>query len=199
MTATRASSARRATEAARASVTGRAGSERRHDEADLPPQGRQVRPRVPLAGRHLVSRAYPPARSDSERAAVLGGSRAPRRPRWRLASSRRVRAPAGRAGLPQHNGRGAGGGESVTTAPPRRRGTPEPSSEPPKSSSRRTPKGPITHELDDTRSWGIPYCGVLLYDPKTEREGRGAGGPAGSASGSDRPPPRAAVERGSSV
>ena len=61
----------------------------------------------------------------------------------------------------------ASGGESVTTAPARRRETPEPSQEPPQSSPRRTPKGPITHDLDETRSQDIPWslCGVLLYDP----------------------------------
>ena len=62
----------------------------------------------------------------------------------------------------------ASGGESVTTAPARRRETPEPSQEPPQSSQRRTPKGPITHDLDETRSQDIPWslCGVLLYDPR---------------------------------
>ena len=62
----------------------------------------------------------------------------------------------------------ASGGESVTTAPARRRETPEPSQEPPQSSPRRTPKGPITHDLDETRSQDIPWslCGVLLYDPR---------------------------------
>ena len=62
----------------------------------------------------------------------------------------------------------ASGGESVTTAPARRRETPEPSQEPPQSSPRRTPKGPITHNLDETRSQDIPWslCGVLLYDPR---------------------------------
>ena len=59
-------------------------------------------------------------------------------------------------------------GTAVTTAPPRRRETPEPSQEPPQSSPRRTPKGPITHDLDETRSQDIPWslCGVLLYDPR---------------------------------
>ena len=62
----------------------------------------------------------------------------------------------------------ASGGESVTTAPARRRETPEPSQEPPQSSPRRTPKGPTTHDLDETRSQDIPWslCGVLLYDPR---------------------------------
>ena len=59
-------------------------------------------------------------------------------------------------------------GESVTTAPARRRETPEPSQGPPQSSPRRTPKGPITHDLDEIRSQDIPWslCGVLLYDPR---------------------------------
>ena len=62
----------------------------------------------------------------------------------------------------------ASGGESVTTAPARRRETPEPSEEPPSGSGPRpTRKGPITHDLDETRSQDIPWslCGVLLYDP----------------------------------
>ena len=62
------------------------------------------------------------------------------------------------------------GGEStaVTTAPPKRRETPEPSQEPSQSSPRRTAKGPVTHDLDETRSQAIPWslCGVLLYDPR---------------------------------
>ena len=59
------------------------------------------------------------------------------------------------------------GNESVTTAPPRRRETPEPSEEP-QSGLRPTRKGPITHDLDETRSQDIPWslCGVLLYDPR---------------------------------
>ena len=59
------------------------------------------------------------------------------------------------------------GNESVTTAPPRRRETPEPSQEP-QSGPRPTRKGPITHDLDETRSQDIPWslCGVLLYDPR---------------------------------
>ena len=63
----------------------------------------------------------------------------------------------------------ASGGESVTTAPARRRETPEPSQEPPSGSDPRpTRKGPITHDLDETRSQDIPWslCGVLLYDPR---------------------------------
>ena len=62
----------------------------------------------------------------------------------------------------------APGNESVTTAPPKRSETPGPSQEPPQSSPRRTPKGPITHDLDETRSQDIPWslCGVLLYDPR---------------------------------
>ncbi len=59
------------------------------------------------------------------------------------------------------------GNESVTTASPRRRETPEPSQEP-QSDPRPTRKGPITHDLDETRSQDIPWslCGVLLYDPR---------------------------------
>ena len=80
-------------------------------------QGRQARhPRVPLAGRRLASRADPPPRRKPERAAALGGSRALRGPRRRLASSRRLRAPAGRAGLPGHHGRSAGGRERHDSA-----------------------------------------------------------------------------------
>ena len=169
MTATRGSSATAATEARpRPVAAGPAPSERRHDEADSPPPGRQARhPRVPLAGRRLASRADPPPRRKPERAAALGGSRALRGPRRRLASSRRLRAPAGRAGL-SWTPRPQSGGESVTTAPAKRRETPEPSQEPPQSSPRRTPKGPITHDLDETRSQDIPWslCGVLLYDPR---------------------------------
>ena len=54
----------------------------------------------------------------------------------------------------------------VTTTPTKRRETPEPSEEP-QPSPRRTRKGPITHDLDETRSQDIPWslCGVLLYDP----------------------------------
>ena len=59
----------------------------------------------------------------------------------------------------------APGNESVTTAPPRRRETPEPSQEP-QSGPRPTRKGPITHDLDETRSQDISLCGVLLYDPR---------------------------------
>ena len=60
------------------------------------------------------------------------------------------------------------GNESVTTAPPKRSETPGPSQQPPQSSPCRTPKGPITHDLDETRSQDIPWslCGVLLYDPR---------------------------------
>ena len=62
----------------------------------------------------------------------------------------------------------AAGNESVTTAPPKRSETPGPSQEPPQSSSHRTPKGPIMHDLDETRSQDIPWSlsGVLLYDPR---------------------------------
>ena len=47
----------------------------------------------------------------------------------------------------------------------------------PSPAPRRTPKGPITHDLDETRSQDIPWslCGVLLYDPEADREGRRAG------------------------
>ena len=45
-----------------------------------------------------------PSPTEPERPAALGGSRALRGPRRRLASSRRLRAPAGRAGLPGHHG-----------------------------------------------------------------------------------------------
>ena len=111
--------------------------------------------------------ADPPPRRKPERAAALGGSRALRGPRRRLAPPRCLRAPAGRSGLPGHHDRGAGN-ESVATTPPKRSETPEPSQEPPQSSPRRTPKGPITHDLDETRSQDIPWslCGVLLYDPR---------------------------------
>ena len=117
--------------------------------------------------RRLASRADPPPRRKPERAAALGGSRALRGPRRRLASSRRLRAPAGRAGLPGHHGRSVGGRERHDSARQARE-TPEPSQEPPQSSPRRTPKGPITHDLDETRSQDIPWslCGVLLYDPR---------------------------------
>ena len=47
-------------------------------------------------------------------------------------------------------------GESVTTAPPRPRGLPEPSQEPPGSNRHPTPKGPTTHELDETRFQDVP-------------------------------------------
>ena len=59
-------------------------------------------------------------------------------------------------------------GESVTAAPLRRPETPEPSQESPQSGPRPTRKGPITHDLDETRSQDIPWslCGVLLYDPR---------------------------------
>ena len=50
------------------------------------------------------------------RAAALGGSRALRGPRRRLASSRRLRAPAGRAGLPGHDDRSVGGRERYDSA-----------------------------------------------------------------------------------
>ena len=83
----------------------------------------------------------------------------------------------------------ASGGESVTTAPARRRETPEPSQEPPQSSPRRTPKGPTTHDLDETRSQDIPWslCGVLLYDPRQiAKEGEPA--TCGKSSGSGRRP-----------
>ena len=60
------------------------------------------------------------------------------------------------------------GGQFPLSRDTRRRETPEPSQEPPQSSPRRTPKGPITHDLDETRSQDIPWslCGVLLYDPR---------------------------------
>ena len=67
-------------------------------------------------GRRLASRADPPPRRKPERAAALGGSRALRGPRRRLASSRRLRAPAGRAGLPGHHGRSVGGRERHDSA-----------------------------------------------------------------------------------
>ena len=71
----------------------------------------------------------------------------------------------------------ASGGESVTTAPGRRRETPEPSQEPPQSSPRRTPKGPITHDLDETRSQDIPWslCGRAPVRSEADREGGRAG------------------------
>ena len=67
----------------------------------------------------------------------------------------------------------APGSENVTTARPKRSATPGPSQEPPQSSPRRTPKGPITHDLDETRSQDIPWslCGVLLYDPTQTAKG----------------------------
>ena len=61
-----------------------------------------------------------------------------------------------------------GGSTAVTTAVPGRRETPEHSVEP-QSGPRRTPKGPITHDIDETRSEGNirwSLCGVLLYDEK---------------------------------
>ena len=95
----------------------------------------------------------------------------------RFTSAARAAAPAGVITPPSSAGgtrwsswtpRPQRRGESVTTAPARRRETPEPSQEPPQSSPRRTPKGPITHDLDETRSQDIPWslCGVLLYDPR---------------------------------
>ena len=62
----------------------------------------------------------------------------------------------------------APGSENVTTVPPKRPKTPELSQEPSQSSPRRTAKGPITHDLDETRSQDIPWslCGVLLYDSR---------------------------------
>ena len=66
--------------------------------------------------RRLASRADPPPWRKPERAAALGGSRALRGPRRRLASSRRLRAPTGRAGLPGHHGRSVGGRERHDSA-----------------------------------------------------------------------------------
>ena len=75
-------------------------------------------PRIPITGRHVASRADPPLRREPEPPTALGGSRTLRGPRWRLASSRRLRAPAGRAGLPGHHGRDAGKRERHDNAPP---------------------------------------------------------------------------------
>ena len=71
----------------------------------------------------------------------------------------------------------APGNESVTTAPPKRSETPGPSQEPPQSSPRRTPKGPITHDLDETRSQDIPWFAVRRAAVRSEadRKGRQAG------------------------
>ena len=67
-------------------------------------------------GTWRVVRTRPPGRKP-ERPAALGGSRALRGPRRRLASSRRLRAPAGRAGLPGHHGRDTGERERHDSAP----------------------------------------------------------------------------------
>ena len=54
------------------------------------------------------------------------------------------------------------------TAGPKQRNAPERPAEPHPSSPRRS-KGPITHDIDETRSEGNirwSLCGVLLYDEK---------------------------------
>ena len=67
------------------------------------------------------------------------------------------------------------GGEStaVTTMAPKQRETPERPAEPPPPSPRRTPRGPITHDIDETRSEDLRWslCGVLLYDEKQIAQG----------------------------
>ena len=67
------------------------------------------------------------------------------------------------------------GGEStaVTTMAPKQRETPERSAEPPPPSPRRTPRRPITHYIDETRSEDIRWslCGVFLYDEKQIAKG----------------------------
>ena len=70
------------------------------------------------------------------------------------------------------------GGEStaVTTMAPKQRETPERperSAEPPPPSPRRTPRRPITHDIDETRSEDIRWslCGVFLYDEKQIAKG----------------------------
>lgn len=62
---------------------------------------------------------------------------------------------------------------SATTAP-KRRESPERSAEPGQSAPPRRPKGPITHDIDETRSEGRTrwsLCGVLLYDERQIAKG----------------------------
>ena len=111
-----------------------------------------------------------------------GGSRNDR-PRWEVHERHEGRAGGWRHRaaferrrdalvFPGHHGPGPGS-ESVTTAPPRRREAPEPSQEP-QSGPRGTRKGPITHDLDETRSQGHPVVAVRRAPVRSEadREGR---------------------------
>ena len=132
-------------------------------------------PRVPLAGRNLASPADPPPRREPERPAALGGSRALRGPRRLLASSRRFERR--RAALVFLDTTAAGpGGESVSTAPPSAR-PPNLRRNHPRSSPRRTPKGLITHDLDENPLPGHPVVDVRRAPVRSEadREGRRAG------------------------
>ena len=68
------------------------------------------------------------------------------------------------------------GGESTAAgaATPEQRETPERPDEPHGSGQRRTPRRPITHDIDETRSgdgirWSL--CGVLLYNEKQLPQG----------------------------
>ena len=97
-----------------------------------------------------------------------GGSRNDR-PRWEVHERHEGRVDGWRDALVFLDTTAAApGNESVTTAPPKRSETPEPSQESPESGPRPTRKGPITHDLDETRSQDIPWslCGVFLYDPR---------------------------------
>ena len=116
MTATRGSSAMAATEARpRPVAAGRLNG----DTMRLIPhhQDDKYGPREYRSpdGAWRVVRTPRPGGSRND-AAALGGPRAPRGPRRRLVPSRRLRAPAGRAGLPGHHGRSVGGRERHDSA-----------------------------------------------------------------------------------
>ena len=128
-------------------------------------QDGQVRPpRVPLAdGTWRVVRTRRPGR-EPERPAALGGPRAPRGSRRRLAASRRLRAPSCRAGLPGHHGRGIGERERHDSAPPSGARPPNPPRNHPSPSPRRTPKGPLA-EGPSPRVRGSPGRAVAPRAP----------------------------------
>ena len=113
----------------------------------------------------MASRADPPARREPERAGAL---EVHERCEGCGAGWRHHAALERRRDALVFLDTTAPAGESVTAAPLRRPETPEPSQESPQSGPRPTRKGPITHDLDETRSQDIPWslCGVLLYDPR---------------------------------
>ena len=128
-------------------------------------------------------------RRKPERAGALGGSRVLRGPRRRLASSRRLRAPAGRAGLPGHHGRSVGGRERHDSARQAARD--------PRTLAGATPvqPAPDAEGADHARPRRNPLpgqsrgrCAACSCTIRGRSRRRASRRPAGSASGSGRRP-----------